>query len=173
MKKLLSVTLLSLLCVTTTFAQQNLGNQKRTYPHTTVTGKNLKITYGQPTANGRELFGSDIPFKKVWAPGADEATQVTFKKDFIVNGRTEVKAGTYSLFVIPANKAEWQFVLNRRTNVPCDVNYTTIEDQRVIGSCVSTKQLDHVVESLTFVPSDNGFELAWGQTSAFFKVIWE
>jgi hypothetical protein len=173
MKKLFSLTLLMLFSGAAIFAQQGMGNQKRTYPHTTVTNGNLKITYGQPTRNGRELFGADIPYKKIWAPGADEATQVTFKKDFILNGRTEVKAGTYTLFIQPDCKSEWTFFLNKRLNVPCDIDYNLIRDEKVAGSCVGTKQLDHNVESLTIVPQENGFSVEWGQTSAFFSVIWE
>ena len=171
MKKISLLAILMLLAVTTIFAQQNIGNLKRTAPHTTVASNNIKITYGQPSKNGKELFGNALPYKKVWAPGADEPTLVTFKKDFIVNGRSEIKAGTYSLYVIPDCKGEWTFVLNAMLHQNINDDYSKIQDKQVVASCVATKQLDHVVEQLTFTPKEDGFLVEWDQTSCFFKAL--
>src|SRR4051812_27689755 len=116
MKKLCLLTIPMLMALTTAFAQQGVANQKHTCPHTTVQKGNLKITYGQPSKNGQEIFGQALPFHKIWCAGADEATQITFTKDCTINGFREVKAGTYTLFIIPDGKKEWTLVLNSQLN---------------------------------------------------------
>ena len=70
----------------------------------------VKITYGQPYKRGREIFGSLVPYGKVWRTGANEATELTLTKDIRING-TSLKAGTYSLFTIP-EKEKWTIIIN-------------------------------------------------------------
>ena len=60
----------------------------------------IKVLYGRPKKNGREIFGNVIPYGKIWRVGANEATEVIFYND-VVFGETEVKAGTYVLYAIP------------------------------------------------------------------------
>jgi Protein of unknown function (DUF2911) len=70
----------------------------------------LKITYGQPHKNEREIFGTLVPFGQVWRTGANEATEITATADLMVQGK-ELKAGTYSLFSIP-EKDHWTVIIN-------------------------------------------------------------
>lgn len=75
----------------------------------------IKVLYGRPKKNGREIFGSVIPFGKIWRVGANEATEVVFYND-VVFGQAEVKAGTYVLYAIP-DKNEWTLILSSNTDV--------------------------------------------------------
>ena len=75
----------------------------------------IKVLYGRPKKNGREIFGNVIPFGKIWRVGANEATEVIFYND-VVFGETEVKAGTYVLYAIP-NQKEWTLILSSNTDV--------------------------------------------------------
>src|SRR5690606_15950790 len=68
------------------------------------------ITYCEPFKKDRDIFGGLVPYGKVWRTGANEATEITFKKDVTFAG-VAVKAGTYSLFTIP-EKGEWTIILN-------------------------------------------------------------
>lgn len=70
----------------------------------------IKVLYGRPQKKGREIFGSLIPYGKVWRVGANEATEIRFYKD-IIFGDQKVKAGTYVLLAIPEEK-EWTLILS-------------------------------------------------------------
>ena len=50
-------------------------------PKATAEGKGVKVTYGQPSKKGREIFGKLVPYGEVWRTGANEATEITFDLD--------------------------------------------------------------------------------------------
>ena len=81
----------------------------------------LKVTYSQPHKRGREIVGKLIPFDQVWRTGANEATEITFTKDILINNQL-VKAGTYSLFSIP-QKGKWTIILNSDLGLWGSYNY--------------------------------------------------
>ena len=86
----------------------------------------IKISYSQPHKRGREVFGKLVPYGQVWRTGANEATEVTFTKDILVNG-TPLKAGTYSLFTIP-EKSTWTIILNSDNGLWGAYNYNPKTD---------------------------------------------
>ncbi|MBL7858331.1 MAG: DUF2911 domain-containing protein [Cyclobacteriaceae bacterium] len=86
----------------------------------------LKITYGQPHKNGREIFGKLVPYDVVWRTGANEATELTCTKDILINN-VLLKAGTYSLFSIPG-KERWTIILNRDLGLWGAYNYNAKVD---------------------------------------------
>ena len=75
----------------------------------------IKVLYGRPKKNGREIFGEVIPYGKIWRVGANEATEVVFYHD-VIFGDIEVKAGTYVLYAIP-HKNEWTLILSSQIDV--------------------------------------------------------
>ena len=173
MKQLLSITLFLFLSASSLLAQQGMNTQRQhNSAHTTVKNDKLKITYGQPSKNGKEIFGSEIPYRKIWQAGDDEATQITFSKDCLINGFKEVKAGTYTLFVIPDAKTEWTLVLNTQLNQWGTADYDKSRDKNAYYVSTGTKQLDHTVETLTYRITDEGFFIEWDQTGVFFKTTW-
>lgn len=80
-----------------------------------ISAPKIKVLYGRPKKNGREIFGNVIPYGKIWRVGANEATEVVFYND-VIFGDAEVKAGTYVLYAIP-NKKEWILILSSNTDV--------------------------------------------------------
>lgn len=72
----------------------------------------IAITYGRPVARGRVLFGELVPWDSVWHPGADSATVVTLSRDVELEGRG-LKAGAYSIWLIPRNQARWTLIFSR------------------------------------------------------------
>ena len=72
----------------------------------------VKISYGRPVARGRALFGQLVPWDSVWHPGADSATLVSFNHDVVVEGHA-VKAGEYSLWLLPRASKPWTVILSR------------------------------------------------------------
>ena len=84
----------------------------------TVAFTDISIVYGRPVARGRTLFGDSalVKWNAVWHPGADSATRVTFSHDVKLEGH-DVKAGEYSLWLIPRASAPWTVILSRAAHV--------------------------------------------------------
>lgn len=71
----------------------------------------IEIVYSRPSAKGREIMGSVIPFGSVWRTGANNATKITFSTPVKLNG-TDIAAGSYALYTIPG-ESEWTIILNK------------------------------------------------------------
>jgi DUF2911 family protein len=71
----------------------------------------VEITYSRPVARGRTLFGSLVPWGRIWNPGADTATAIAVSAPVLVNG-ARLPAGTYSVWVIPGER-EWTVIFSR------------------------------------------------------------
>jgi len=82
----------------------------------TVAFTTVSVTYGRPVARGRALFGQLVPWDSVWHPGADSATRVVFDHDVRIEGHA-LRAGEYSLWLIPREKAPWTVIFSRAAHV--------------------------------------------------------
>jgi hypothetical protein len=71
----------------------------------------ISIAYGRPVARGRALFGSLVPWDSVWHPGADSATRLRVDHDIVVEQKT-LKAGEYSLWLIPRQAGQWSLIFS-------------------------------------------------------------
>lgn len=71
------------------------------------------IDYSSPGVKKRKIWGELVAYDKAWRAGANAATKLTASKDFTFGG-APVKAGTYSVFMIPS-KAQWTVILNTDT----------------------------------------------------------
>src|SRR5688572_29943922 len=112
----LCTTLLMIFAVIISF-QGNAQENKPLSPKETVTGKvggaNATIVYSRPSARGRKIVGSLVPYGEVWRTGANEATTITFDKAVKVEGK-DLAAGTYALFTIPGEN-EWTIIFNKES----------------------------------------------------------
>ena len=70
----------------------------------------VKVIYNRPSKKGREIFGSLVPYDKVWRTGANEATTFETNKDLIIEGKS-LKKGKYSLWTVP-NENSWKVIFN-------------------------------------------------------------
>jgi len=84
----------------------------------TVAFTDISVVYGRPVARGRVLFGDSalVKWDTIWHPGADSATRVTFSRDVKLEGR-DVKAGEYTIWLIPRANKPWTFILSRAAHV--------------------------------------------------------
>jgi hypothetical protein len=101
----------------------------------------VRITYSQPHKNGRDIFGSLVPYGQVWRTGANDATELTTTKDILI-GEKQLKAGTYSIFTIP-EKDKWTIIVNSDLGLWGSYNYN--EKLDVIRFEVPVKKADDVV----------------------------
>ena len=76
-----------------------------------IAGTTITIDYNRPVARGRTLFGSLVPYGRVWCPGADYCTTIQLSTDVKINGQT-LAAGTYSLWAEPQPE-RWTMIFNR------------------------------------------------------------
>lgn len=125
----------------------------------------VKVVYGQPYRNGREIFGELVPYGEVWRTGANEATELTTTRDILFAGR-ELPAGTYSLFSIPGEEA-WTIILNGELGLWGAFDYDVSKD--ILRVDVPSGETDQVTEVFTIqfeeVQSDSTtITMRWDQT---------
>src|ERR1700712_3883237 len=135
------------------------GNKKPVSPHETSSGQNISVRYGRPYKKGRVIFGGLIPFGKVYRCGADSATIVTFAKDASFGGKP-VKAGTYTLFVIP-NEQSWTIILNSQLGQWGAYDYDKYKGKDVLHVDVPVKKLSSPVEQLTIDLPPSAMNIEW------------
>ena len=157
MKKLLFLAVAAI-SIGTACAQE----RKRASPRETVENDQVKVTYGRPYKKGRVVFGQLEKFGSVWRLGADEATEITFKKDGTFGGQP-VKAGTYTMFAL-INEKEWEIILNSELKQWGAYGYEKIKDKNVLTTKVPVGKAPAVVEQLTIETGANGLTISWDET---------
>jgi hypothetical protein len=135
------------------------SEKKPLSPHETSWGKNISVRYGRPYKKGRVIFGGLEPYGKVYRCGADSATTVTFDKDASFGGKP-VKAGTYTLFVIP-NEQSWTIILNSQLGQWGAFDYDKYKDKDILQVDVPVKKTDQVVEQLTISLPPSAMIIEW------------
>ena len=87
--------------------------------HATVSQRvgltDIAIAYNRPVARGRVLFGSLVPWGRVWHPGADSATTISFSRDVRIEGH-DLPAGRYTLWTIPMPD-HWTVIFSHAVDV--------------------------------------------------------
>ena len=76
----------------------------------------FSVSYGRPVARGRELWGALVPWDSIWHPGADSATVLTIDHDVLLEGKP-LKAGEYSLWLIPRKTGNWTVIFSSAARV--------------------------------------------------------
>jgi hypothetical protein len=123
----------------------------------------VKVTYGAPSKRDREIFGKLVPFGEVWRTGANNGTEITFKKDVTFGGKA-VKAGTYTLFTIPGQK-EWKVLLNSELKQWGSYGYAKIKDKNVAEVSVPATMTENTVEKFNISATATGITIAWDKTA--------
>lgn len=76
--------------------------------------KQLAVEYQRMTVNAkRPVFGHQIPYGKVWAPGGKPLTLFTTTPVTIAG--KELPTGAYTMFVIPTEK-QWTLIVSKSTD---------------------------------------------------------
>lgn len=123
----------------------------------------VKVLYGRPSKDKEDVFGTLIPYGKIWRTGYNEATEIKFYRD-VQFGTTTVKAGTYTLLTIPYKK-EWKVILNSQTDTWGAFQYNP--DFNVAEITVPVSKAENLdTFSIAFKKRINTVEMAlgWGTT---------
>jgi len=155
---ILSITVFAIIIISTTdsfaqkFSRLDVSPLDATsYPnHWKNSDKLVKVIYSRPQLKGRSLSSLAVAdsSKGVWRTGANEAPEVTFFKDVLFAGK-EVKAGTYTLFTIPAEK-EWILILSSVRNVWGHYSYDKKDDVLRVLAKVSESEKSIEAFSIAF-----------------------
>ena len=108
--KIIALPTLAFLMSMTALAQNERGSAEITVNDTT-----LRIEYGRPALNNREV----LPMADVgtgWRLGADQATEIETSGDLLVAGKT-LKAGRYSLWAKKTGATDWVLAFHPKTEV--------------------------------------------------------
>jgi len=132
----------------------------------TVAFTDIAVTYGRPVARGRTLFGQLVPWDSVWHPGADSATRISFSHDVVLEEH-EVKAGEYSLWIVPRDHRAWTFILSRAAHVFHKPYPGPTDD--VFRVDVMTESVSHMESLAIYFPAvlrdEAVMRIHWGETS--------
>lgn len=126
-----------------------------------VAGTEIRAMYIRPVARGRTLFGTLVPYGRIWTPSADSAMRLTFSTDVTIQG-SPLKAGAYSVWAIP-DSTQWTIIFNSSASV-FHLRHREADD--VLRVTAKVDSLPHV-ETLTLsFPVVDGkkamLQLQWG-----------
>jgi hypothetical protein len=128
-----------------------------------VAAARIELLYRRPVAHGRVLFGTLVPWGKIWTPSADSAARITFSAPVTVNGAA-LAAGTYGIWAIP-DSSSWTVIFSGSA-AAFHLRYPDGQDVLRVRA---TPQHGEHVESLLFafpmVDADSAtLQLRWGTT---------
>lgn len=146
---------------------QTIPFSQRAAVQQTVAFTEIAVKYGRPVARGRTLFGDSavVRWDRVWNPGADSATYISFNRDVQVEGR-DVKAGEYSIWLLPRASGTWTFILSRAAHV-FHTPYPG-EEHDALRLEVQTERGSHMETMAVYFPAvlrdDALLRIHWGET---------
>lgn len=124
-----------------------------------------RVIYSRPAKKNREIFGNLVPYKQVWRTGANEATEIAFYRDVVINEQI-IKAGSYSVYTIPGPD-KWEFILNTATT-QSGLQYDP--SKNLVTATMQVLPSPQEIESfsISFVEQQNGALLfmGWDDTIA-------
>jgi hypothetical protein len=137
------------------------GSQKA-YVSKKINDANITIRYYSPAVRNRQIWGSLVPFDKVWVAGAHSATSIESDRGLIVEGKT-IPAGKYGFFAIPGNP-EWTLIINKNWDQHLADEYDEKDD--LLRWKVKPDTASSVQERLMYDIDQPGeykgnFELVW------------
>ena len=86
----------------------------------------MRVIYSRPHQNGRKVFGGLQPYGDIWRMGANEATEIQFFKDVIIN-KKKIPKGRYTLYAI-INPDKWTMIVNKQTDTWGAFKYDSSKD---------------------------------------------
>jgi hypothetical protein len=100
---------------TTARAQQVIPRSQLASVTQQIASARVEVVYRRPVARGRAIFGSLVPWGRLWTPSADSAARISVSAPVTVNGAA-LAAGTYSIWTIP-DSVSWTVVFNSTPEV--------------------------------------------------------
>jgi hypothetical protein len=144
----------------------------------------IKITYGRPAVNDRELWGALVPYGFAapfpnfgngkpypWRAGANVNTTISFEHDVLIEG-APLAAGRYGIHMIPA-EGDWTVIFNKEADSWGSFFYEESEDAlRVMVTPEEAPFQERLVYEFMDQDGQGGVTIAllWGDKKIPFEV---
>ncbi len=126
-----------------------------------------RIIYSRPQKKEREVFGSLVPYGKIWRVGANQSTELNLYQDIIIEGK-KLKAGNYTMYTIP-NKNSWKIIFN--SNLFTWGTYDYDSSKNILEFEVPIKHSEKTIEAfgIAFSGKNNSGKLllAWDNIEVY------
>ena len=173
MKKKSFLILLSLVIVTSSFAQLKSPNASPRSNITQIIGLvSVNLDYSRPSKKSREIFGGLVPYNKIWRTGANNPTTISFS-DYVKINNQLISAGEYHLYSVPT-ESTLDLVIYEKTDAWGSL--PTFDKSKVIAR-VSSDFIDlpNTVETFTISfenISNNGstLNIMWDNKLAIYNI---
>ena len=173
MKKKSFLILLSLIIVTSSFAQLKSPNASPRSNITQIIGLvSVNLDYSRPSKKSREIFGGLVPYNKIWRTGANNPTTISFS-DYVKINNQLISAGKYHLYSVPT-ESTLDLVIYEKTDAWGSL--PTFDKSKVIAR-VSSDFIDlpNTVETFTISfenISNNGstLNIMWDNKLAMYNI---
>ncbi|HSI76975.1 MAG TPA: DUF2911 domain-containing protein [Lunatimonas sp.] len=133
--------------------------------NTVINNVVFEIKYRRPSVRGRIIFGSVVPYNKIWRTGANQATTLQIDRP-VYFGDQELPAGTYSIFTLPKEEG-WTLIFNKEVGI-WGTDYNAEHD--VLRVPMKVENIEESVELMTIEikPFDKGgvFQIIWDKKKA-------
>ena len=173
MKKKSFLLLLSLIIVTSSFAQLKSPNASPRSNISQIIGLvSINLDYSRPSKKSREIFGGLVPYNKIWRTGANNPTTISFS-DYVKINNKLISAGEYHLYSVPT-ESTLDLVIYEKTDAWGSL--PTFDKSKVIAR-VSSDFIDlpNTVETFTISfenISNNGstLNIMWDNKLAVYNI---
>ncbi len=125
----------------------------------------LAVRYSRPATRGRQIFGTVVPWDRVWRTGANSATLFATTADLVIGGAA-VPAGRYSLYSIPS-PAGWTLILNKNTGqwgTNYDEQYDLVRVPMTVAAV--TQRVEQFTIAIAPQAAGGVLSLTWDRTQA-------
>ena len=166
--KTIATLLFSLCLVFVANAQKDKSKRKSPPAQVTanVNGADVTIDYSKPSKRSRDIFGSLVPYGKVWRTGANESTWMEISKDVKVEGEV-LPAGKYGLFTIPGED-KWIIIFNSNSSGWGAYEYKESED--VLRVEVESATADFSEQFIVKIADNGAVSMVWDTTLVSFSI---
>ena len=173
MKKKSFLILLSLIIVTSSFAQLKSPNASPRSNITQIIGLvSVNLDYSRPSKKSREIFGGLVPYNRIWRTGANNPTTISFSDHVKINNQL-ISAGEYHLYSVPT-ESTLDLVIYEKTDAWGSL--PTFDKSKVIARLSSDFiDLPNTVETFTISfenISNNGstLNIMWDNKLAMYNI---
>jgi tetratricopeptide (TPR) repeat protein len=173
MKIIKTLSLIFFLISSTQIQSQNV-DLPQLYPKSMVVQRvgltYITLEYSSPSTDRKDVFGTYVPYGKLWGAGARENTTIEFTNDVLIEGK-KISSGKYGLFMVP-NKDSFEIILSKYYRSWSDTY--PVDDEIVLRFSVDCKE-NRYTKWLNYNFIDRQMEscvlaLEWGEVSVPFKI---
>jgi hypothetical protein len=132
-----------------------------------VGDKKITVDYWSPLTRGRQIFGTVVPWNRIWRTGANNSTKLHSEVALHYDGQT-LPAGEYSLWTYPTENG-WWLVINKKANVwgteydsTADFMKLPLHVEKISGKVEALK-----IDLLRQTPGIIRIQITWDQYNAW------